>query len=80
MFYRDFKATVLRCYFSGLSHVAPAVPVVRTAKAERRMQDREGALVTDGDQRLSASEQRALEADKRAAWRQARLILNFPID
>ncbi|XP_014677744.1 PREDICTED: protein scribble homolog [Priapulus caudatus] len=39
------------------------------------MQERqgEGDTVADGDKRLSASEQRELDAEKRAAWRQARL-------
>lgn len=50
---------------------------MRTAKAERRLRDRlreEGAL-TDEDEGapLSPAEERALRAEKRAAWRQARL-------
>ncbi|XP_035705006.1 protein scribble homolog isoform X3 [Folsomia candida] len=51
---------------------------VRTAKAERRLKERlsqEGLfpsdVITSSD--MSPSEQRALQAEKRAAWRQARL-------
>lgn len=49
---------------------------IRTAKAERRQQERlrmqspELAVVLDKD--LSPSEKRALEAEKRAMWRAAR--------
>jgi hypothetical protein len=50
---------------------------VRTAKAERRMKDRlqqEGLLSDEEDEKeLSPAEQRTLRAEKRAAWRQARL-------
>ncbi|KAI5711545.1 hypothetical protein M8J75_001256 [Diaphorina citri] len=49
---------------------------VRTAKAERRMKERmiqEGLISDDEDKDLSPAEQRALRAEKRAAWRQARL-------
>lgn len=50
---------------------------IRTAKAERRMKERlqqEGLLTDeDDDKELSPAEQRALKAEKRAAWRQARL-------
>jgi len=48
---------------------------VRTAKAEKRLKERlhqEGAYA-HMDQSMSPSEQRALQAEKRAAWRQARL-------
>ncbi|XP_062590089.1 protein scribble homolog isoform X5 [Saccostrea cucullata] len=46
--------------------------VVRTAKAEKRLQER---LIKEGllEKPLSPAEQRELEADKRAAWRQARM-------
>nr|XP_022307181.1 protein scribble homolog isoform X17 [Crassostrea virginica] len=47
--------------------------IVRTAKAEKRLQDR---LVREGlleAPRVSAAQQRELEAEKRAAWRQARM-------
>ncbi|XP_046396097.1 protein lap4-like isoform X3 [Ischnura elegans] len=60
--------------------------VVRTAKAERRMKERmkqegipaENYKETDtntptGERKLSPAEERALKAEKRAAWRQARL-------
>ncbi|CAG7834536.1 unnamed protein product, partial [Allacma fusca] len=52
---------------------------IRTAKAERRLKDRlskEGVRFAEeivGNTDLSPSEQRALQAEKRAAWRQARL-------
>ncbi|XP_026668327.1 protein lap4 isoform X3 [Ceratina calcarata] len=51
---------------------------VRTAKAERRLKERlaqEGIIVSDEDEEshLSPAQQRALRAEKRAAWRQARL-------
>uniref|UniRef100_A0A069DXR8 PDZ domain-containing protein n=1 Tax=Panstrongylus megistus TaxID=65343 RepID=A0A069DXR8_9HEMI len=49
---------------------------IRTAKAERRMKERliqEGLLSDDDEKDLSPAEQRALKAEKRAAWRQARL-------
>ncbi|XP_027025169.2 protein scribble homolog isoform X26 [Tachysurus fulvidraco] len=64
---------------TGLIPVYPgesAAPV-RTAKAERRHQERlrvqspELSLVTDKD--LSPAEKRALEAEKRAMWRAARM-------
>ncbi|XP_072158237.1 protein lap4 isoform X14 [Bemisia tabaci] len=51
--------------------------VIRTAKAEKRMKNRliQDGLLTDEelDKELSRAEQRALNAEKRAAWRQARL-------
>ncbi|PNF31126.1 hypothetical protein B7P43_G15522 [Cryptotermes secundus] len=54
-----------------------SVGSVRTAKAERRMKEKlqqEGLLTDEDDDReLSPAEQRALKAEKRAAWRQARL-------
>ncbi|EFN83010.1 Protein LAP4 [Harpegnathos saltator] len=50
---------------------------VRTAKAERRLKERliQEGLISDEDEEhfLSPAEQRALRAEKRAAWRQARL-------
>lgn len=52
------------------------VGVVRTAKAERRLKERlreEGLLTDEDDKELSPAEERALRAEKRAAWRQARL-------
>ncbi|XP_050533577.1 protein lap4-like isoform X2 [Daktulosphaira vitifoliae] len=48
---------------------------VRTAKAEKRLKDRlnqDGVSFND-DKELSPAEQRALNAEKKAAWRQARL-------
>ncbi|XP_057326673.1 protein lap4 isoform X4 [Microplitis mediator] len=51
--------------------------IVRTAKAERRMKEKmkEEGLISDDDEEshLSPAEQRALRAEKRAAWRHARL-------
>lgn len=58
---------------------------MRTAKAERRLRDRlreEGLLTDEDDIGLSPSEERALRAEKRAAWRAARLkvrIINFVV-
>ncbi|XP_061929570.1 protein lap4 isoform X11 [Apis cerana] len=50
---------------------------VRTAKAERRLKERliQEGIISDEDEEshLSPAEQRALRAEKRAAWRQARL-------
>ncbi|XP_070155548.1 protein lap4 isoform X5 [Polyergus mexicanus] len=50
---------------------------VRTAKAERRLKERliQEGLISDEDEEhlLSPAEQRTLRAEKRAAWRQARL-------
>ncbi|KAK9878834.1 hypothetical protein WA026_003669 [Henosepilachna vigintioctopunctata] len=52
------------------------IGIVRTAKAERRMKDqlRESGLLTDDDEtNLSPAESRQKKAEKRAAWRAARL-------
>ncbi|XP_076173598.1 scribble planar cell polarity protein isoform X3 [Ptiloglossa arizonensis] len=50
---------------------------IRTAKAERRLKERlvQEGIISDEDEEshLSPAEQRALKAEKRAAWRQARL-------
>ncbi|XP_022161283.1 protein scribble homolog isoform X4 [Myzus persicae] len=49
---------------------------VRTAKAEKRMKERlnqEGIVSNENNKELSPSEQRSLNAEKKAAWRQARL-------
>uniref|UniRef100_A0A8C7US08 Protein scribble homolog n=1 Tax=Oncorhynchus mykiss TaxID=8022 RepID=A0A8C7US08_ONCMY len=50
---------------------------IRTAKAERRQQERlrmqSPELAPAGDKDLSPSEKRALEAEKRALWRAARM-------
>ncbi|XP_060879942.1 protein scribble homolog isoform X5 [Metopolophium dirhodum] len=49
---------------------------VRTAKAEKRMKERlnqEGIISNENNKELSPSEQRSLNAEKKAAWRQARL-------
>ncbi|XP_064263225.1 protein scribble homolog isoform X12 [Passer domesticus] len=60
---------------SGLSPVDPGAPV-RTAKAERRHQERlrmqSPELLAQQDKELSPAERRALEAEKRAMWRAAR--------
>ncbi|XP_053845995.1 protein scribble homolog isoform X5 [Vidua macroura] len=60
---------------SGLSPVDPGAPV-RTAKAERRHQERlrmqSPELLGGQDKELSPAERRALEAEKRAMWRAAR--------
>ncbi|XP_053808399.1 protein scribble homolog isoform X14 [Vidua chalybeata] len=61
---------------SGLSPADPGAPV-RTAKAERRHQERlrmqSPELLGGQDKELSPAERRALEAEKRAMWRAARM-------
>ncbi|KAK5649495.1 hypothetical protein RI129_000524 [Pyrocoelia pectoralis] len=55
---------------------ASTIGIVRTAKAERRLRDRlkeEGFLTDEDEFNLSPAEERTLRAEKRAAWRQARL-------
>ncbi|XP_030076257.1 LOW QUALITY PROTEIN: protein scribble homolog [Microcaecilia unicolor] len=60
-------------YSSTGDHSAP----IRTAKAERRYQDRvrmqSPELLTTQEKDLSPAERRALEAEKRAMWRAARM-------
>ncbi|XP_068208938.1 protein lap4-like isoform X10 [Palaemon carinicauda] len=46
-------------------------PVIRTAKAERRAQCRENQI--EEEEQLSPADKRRAEAEKKAAWRQARL-------
>ncbi|XP_025070037.1 protein scribble homolog [Alligator sinensis] len=67
---------------SGLSPVYPGAggepgAPVRTAKAERRHQERlrmqSPELLSSQDKELSPAERRALEAEKRAMWRAARM-------
>ncbi|XP_018334001.1 protein lap4 isoform X2 [Agrilus planipennis] len=58
------------------SRPASTIGIVRTAKAERRLRDKiraEGLLTDEDDISLSPAQERALRAEKRAAWRQARL-------
>ncbi|CAH0558630.1 unnamed protein product [Brassicogethes aeneus] len=53
-----------------------SIGVIRTAKAEKRYRERlrDESLLTDEDENhLSPAEERALKAEKRAAWRAARL-------
>nr|XP_054505137.1 protein scribble homolog isoform X23 [Agelaius phoeniceus] len=61
---------------SGLTLAEPGAPV-RTAKAERRHQERlrmqSPELLAQQDKELSPAERRALEAEKRAMWRAARM-------
>lgn len=62
----------------SLGRLSPADPgaPVRTAKAERRHQERlrmqSPELLGGQDKELSPAERRALEAEKRAMWRAAR--------
>ncbi|XP_018613298.1 protein scribble homolog isoform X12 [Scleropages formosus] len=66
---------------TGLSPVYPGEPSapIRTAKAERRHQERlrmqspELLAAASVDRELSPAERRALEAEKRAMWRAARM-------
>ncbi|XP_051871988.1 protein scribble homolog [Pristis pectinata] len=62
---------------TGLSPAYPEPPApIRTAKAERRYQERlriqSPELAVGRDKELSPAEKRALEAEKRAMWRAAR--------
>ncbi|XP_073399381.1 protein scribble homolog isoform X6 [Dendrobates tinctorius] len=65
---------------SGLNPIYPggtdgAAPV-RTAKAERRLQERlrvQSPELTEQEMQLSPAERRALQAEKRAMWRAARM-------
>ncbi|XP_069813041.1 protein scribble homolog isoform X14 [Dendropsophus ebraccatus] len=63
---------------SGLSPVYPGGPdgaaPVRTAKAERRLQERlrvQSPELTEQEMQLSPAERRAIQAEKRAMWRAA---------
>ncbi|NXH17782.1 SCRIB protein, partial [Bucco capensis] len=59
-----------------LSPVPPDAAPVRTAKAERRQQERlrvQSPELLAQDKELSPAERRALEAEKRAMWRAARM-------
>ncbi|XP_023312117.1 protein lap4 [Anoplophora glabripennis] len=61
---------------SQRSRPSSTIGIVRTAKAEKRLKDRmreEGLLTDEDDTPLSPAEERALRAEKRAAWRAARL-------
>ncbi|XP_057353616.1 protein scribble homolog isoform X1 [Manis pentadactyla] len=63
------------CPTSPLPHVGGSAPV-RTAKAERRHQERlrvQSPELPTPEQALSPAERRALEAEKRALWRAARM-------
>ena len=65
-------------YWIAYIFIRPAstIGVVRTAKAERRLKDQlreNGLLTNEDDGHLTLAEERALKAEKRAAWRQARL-------
>lgn len=75
--YVDCFLFKIKIYFLFISsRPASIVGIVRTAKAEKRLKDqlREEGLLTDEDEmQLSPAEERALRAQKRAAWRQARL-------
>ncbi|XP_043213961.1 protein lap4-like isoform X2 [Amphibalanus amphitrite] len=48
-------------------------PRMMTAKAERRQRERAGNAASTDEQQMSPAAWRALQAEKRAAWRQARL-------
>lgn len=68
----DNQITILTIFFRPSSTIG----IVRTVKAERRLRDRlreEGLLTDEDDTPLSPAEERALRAEKRAAWRAARL-------
>lgn len=74
-------AKVLEPAASASPSLVPAYPEgsgapIRTAKAERRQQERlrmqSPELPPGGERELSPAEKRALEAEKRAMWRAAR--------
>lgn len=48
-------------------------PRMMTAKAERRQRERDGTAASRDETEMSPAAWRALQAEKRAAWRQARL-------
>ncbi|KAL1505724.1 hypothetical protein ABEB36_005223 [Hypothenemus hampei] len=59
-----------------ISRPASHIGIIRTAKAEKRWRDRqreEGLLTDEDDVGLSPAEERARRAEKKAAWRAARL-------
>ncbi|XP_074033144.1 scribble planar cell polarity protein isoform X2 [Leptinotarsa decemlineata] len=61
---------------SHRSRPSSTIGIVRTAKAEKRLKEmmrEEGLQTDDDDNPLSPAEERALRAEKRAAWRAARL-------
>nr|XP_015209873.1 PREDICTED: protein scribble homolog isoform X5 [Lepisosteus oculatus] len=74
----DFRPEQRPNSMTGLSPVYPSEPSapIRTAKAERRHQERlrmqSPELLVGQDKELSPAEKRALEAEKRAMWRAAR--------
>ena len=61
----------------GVLRKTSDVQMIHTAKAERRMRERMaqegGHDLEDEDENMSAAEKRALDAERRQAWRQARL-------
>ncbi|MBN3317062.1 SCRIB protein, partial [Atractosteus spatula] len=75
----DFRPEQRPNSMTGLSPVYPSEPSapIRTAKAERRHQERlrmqSPELLVGQDKELSPAEKRALEAEKRAMWRAARM-------
>ncbi|NXM77346.1 SCRIB protein, partial [Serilophus lunatus] len=77
---RNTQAPAARCAVSPLVSLPrlgdPGAPV-RTAKAERRHQERlrmqSPELLSAQERELSPAERRALEAEKRAMWRAARM-------
>ncbi|XP_046565480.1 protein scribble homolog isoform X9 [Haliotis rubra] len=63
-------------YGKVLASYPPGGGVVRTAKAERRLSDRvqlDGGSPQEDGEKLSPAEERELQAEKRAAWRKARM-------
>ncbi|NXJ27360.1 SCRIB protein, partial [Dicrurus megarhynchus] len=73
---RSIQAPAARLSPSLLGTADPGAPV-RTAKAERRHQERlrmqSPELLSGQEKELSPAERRALEAEKRAMWRAARM-------
>ncbi|XP_078585607.1 protein scribble homolog isoform X25 [Branchiostoma floridae x Branchiostoma japonicum] len=76
--FRDLSLQETSTSRSNTSPLAPTPPDIRTAKAEKRYYERLKAMspesvTSDPDRALSPAEERARQAEKRAAWRQARM-------
>ncbi|CAL4058825.1 unnamed protein product, partial [Meganyctiphanes norvegica] len=69
------KVQILEVSSRNEDHSIDNRSIIRTAKAERRALAREGLLNINDNQeeQLSPADKRRAEAEKRAAWRQARL-------
>lgn len=69
-------------YSHSQSNINSIQGQVRTAKAEKRMQERlkhsgSPVVIADGERKLSPADERTLQAEKRAAWRKARCVIGL---